>query len=185
MAAKPISSDYLNRYIQTVFRPEASERANMLEQAAALAGFRLPIQGQARKPQVNPTRDRIVTSMLEAAAAAAASDAPSEVYGGTMQDHGLSFGEQRAAATSAMAEIRSGLFRDAHKVVRAFEEGPGSEMAGATIWGAYNAVTRYLGHERGKSDESRAAATWFGTGEASTPAITARAHKVALRLAQA
>jgi Domain of unknown function (DUF932) len=38
----------------------------------------------------------------------------------------------------------------------------GSEMAGQTLWGAVNAVTEYVDHERGTKRETALDAAWFG-----------------------
>jgi phage/plasmid-like protein (TIGR03299 family) len=45
-----------------------------------------------------------------------------------------------------------------------FERGRGNDMAGVkgTAWAAYNAVTEYITHERGRSDDNRVNAAWFG-----------------------
>lgn len=43
-------------------------------------------------------------------------------------------------------------------------EGAGSDMAGKTIWGAVNAVTQYVDHERGLKRETGLDAAWFGEG---------------------
>jgi phage/plasmid-like protein (TIGR03299 family) len=40
----------------------------------------------------------------------------------------------------------------------------GSDMAGQTLWGAVNAVTEYVDHERGKQRETALDAAWFGEG---------------------
>ncbi len=49
-------------------------------------------------------------------------------------------------------------------VLRLAEEGRGTELQGVrgTMWGAFNAVTEYLTHERGKSDDTRVESQWFG-----------------------
>jgi phage/plasmid-like protein (TIGR03299 family) len=54
-----------------------------------------------------------------------------------------------------------------------FEKGRGNDMAGVkgTAWAAYNAVTEYITHERGRSDDNRVNAAWFGA--ESTRAIQA------------
>jgi phage/plasmid-like protein (TIGR03299 family) len=47
-----------------------------------------------------------------------------------------------------------------------FEKGRGNDMPGVkgTLWAAYNAVTEFLAHERGKDDETRLDSMWFGGG---------------------
>lgn len=42
----------------------------------------------------------------------------------------------------------------------------GSNLAGFTKWGWLNAVTQYIDHERGRSDDTRMNSAWFGTGDA-------------------
>lgn len=66
-------------------------------------------------------------------------------------------------------------------IIRLFEEGAGSDIAGVkgTMWGAYNAVTGYLSHERGKTGESRLDSLWFGTGGV----LNKRALDVGLKMA--
>ncbi len=51
-------------------------------------------------------------------------------------------------------------------IVENFEAGQGSDLPDArgTYWSAYNAVTEYLSHERGRSADSRLNALWFGEG---------------------
>lgn len=50
------------------------------------------------------------------------------------------------------------------RVQELHETGRGTEIPGVrgTWWGAYNAVTEYLTHERGRTSESRLASNWFG-----------------------
>lgn len=50
------------------------------------------------------------------------------------------------------------------KVVELLETGPGSELAGKTAWGAFNAATRYIDHERGNNADTRLTQSWFGQG---------------------
>jgi hypothetical protein len=58
------------------------------------------------------------------------------------------------------------------RMPRAFEtleglfegEAMGSRLAGSTVWGAYNSVTQWIDHTRGRSDESRFEASHFGAG---------------------
>lgn len=46
-----------------------------------------------------------------------------------------------------------------------FEQAPGQRLAGANLWGAYNAVTFWLDHVRGRTPESRFEAGHFGAGK--------------------
>ena len=67
------------------------------------------------------------------------------------------------------------------KIVPLFEEGPGAKLPGVagTLWGAYNAVTAFTSHARGRSQDSRLDSLWFGD----SARINKRALEVALRMA--
>src|SRR5262245_8147530 len=64
---------------------------------------------------------------------------------------------------------------------RLVEEGRGAELPGVrgTLWGAYNAVSEYLGYERGRGQDTRLASLWFGE----SARTNHRALEVALALA--
>ena len=66
-------------------------------------------------------------------------------------------------------------------VLRLAEQGRGTEVPGVrgTMWGAFNAVTEYLTHERGKSDDSRVESQWFGD----SAMLTERALMLAIEVA--
>lgn len=49
-------------------------------------------------------------------------------------------------------------------MLRMFEYGRGAELSRGTMWGAFNAVTEYMTHERGRGDDSRQNSNWFGGG---------------------
>jgi phage/plasmid-like protein (TIGR03299 family) len=51
-------------------------------------------------------------------------------------------------------------------ITRLFETGKGHDLKSAkgTYWGAYNAATEYLAHERTKDDDKRLHNLWFGSG---------------------
>lgn len=51
-------------------------------------------------------------------------------------------------------------------VIPLFLKGRGNDLASirGTYWAAYNAVTEYVAHERGKDAGNRLDSTWFGTG---------------------
>ena len=51
-----------------------------------------------------------------------------------------------------------------NRIVPLFEGGRGSELSRGTMWGAFNAVTEYTSHERGRSADSRVDSQWFGEG---------------------
>jgi phage/plasmid-like protein (TIGR03299 family) len=61
-----------------------------------------------------------------------------------------------------------------------FENGRGHELAGKNYWGAYNAMTEYIGYERG-ADDQRLDQAWFGAGAA----LNRRALDVGIQMAQA
>lgn len=63
-------------------------------------------------------------------------------------------------------------------IEESFNQGPGAEMKGVegTFWGAYNAITDWVDHDRGRTDDSRQDASWFGLGKT----LRNRALKVAL-----
>jgi phage/plasmid-like protein (TIGR03299 family) len=63
-------------------------------------------------------------------------------------------------------------------VLQSLEVGPGASLPGVsgTMWGAFNAVTDWLDHTRGRNAERRLESTWFGTGRA----IRERAFRYAL-----
>ena len=50
-------------------------------------------------------------------------------------------------------------------VKRLYESGTGQDIPGArgTLWAAYNAVTEFVDHERGR-DDNRLSSSWFGSG---------------------
>lgn len=50
------------------------------------------------------------------------------------------------------------------KIIRLFEEGAGNNIPGVsgTGWAMYNAVTDFISHERGNSDDNRLNSLWYG-----------------------
>lgn len=59
------------------------------------------------------------------------------------------------------------------------EYGRGSQEAGKTYWGAYNAVTEYLNYFRGKIQDRRLNSLWFGN----SSAVNQKALHVAIEMA--
>jgi len=59
------------------------------------------------------------------------------------------------------------------------EKGRGSEMAGRTCWGAYNAVTEYLNYFRGKTQDNTINSLWYGD----SSQVSRRALDVAIKMA--
>lgn len=49
-----------------------------------------------------------------------------------------------------------------NRIYELFEAGRGSEMTRGTWWGAYNAITEYTNHERGRTVNTRMNSVWFG-----------------------
>ena len=72
------------------------------------------------------------------------------------------------------------LKRVVKNVMTFHDEGIGQNIDGVqgTVWGAYNAVTGFVDHVRGRSDETRLEASWFGEGKK----VRERAHSLALDL---
>ena len=64
-------------------------------------------------------------------------------------------------------------------VVRLFENGRGSRIAGTNYWGAYNAVNEYLNYFRGKTQDNTLSSLWFGN----SANLNKRALEVAIKLA--
>lgn len=65
------------------------------------------------------------------------------------------------------------------KVLHLFEKGRGSDLAGNTLWGGYNAVTEYLNYFRGKTQDNTLDSLWHG----GSALINRRALEVGLRMA--
>lgn len=63
-------------------------------------------------------------------------------------------------------------------VTELYETGPGVEAAGMTVFGAYQAITHYCDHVKGRNGDNSLHATWFGNGQT----IRNRAHEKALAL---
>jgi Domain of unknown function (DUF932) len=64
-------------------------------------------------------------------------------------------------------------------VVRLFEAGKGSRMAGRNYWGAYNAVNEYLNYFRGKTQDNTLNSLWFGD----SGRLNKKALNIAMRMA--
>jgi len=63
-------------------------------------------------------------------------------------------------------------------IEEAFEAGPGANLPGVsgTYWGAYNAITHWLDHTRGRNEDNRLNNSWFGASKS----IRDRAFSVAI-----
>jgi len=84
-----------------------------------------------------------------------------------------------ASSTSAGGrQVDDGMPRAWKHIEEAFHYGPGADLAGETVWGGYNAVTHWIDHTRGRSEESRFEASLLGEGRA----IRDRVYKAALEL---
>ena len=71
--------------------------------------------------------------------------------------------------------------REWEGIEAAFEAGPGADIrgVGGTVWNAYNSITHYCDHQRGRTDAARLYGTWFGS---AVPGIRRRAHDEAMAL---
>lgn len=75
--------------------------------------------------------------------------------------------------------------RNVDEICELFTTGQGAEMSRGTMWGAFNAVTEYATHHRGrgdsdKSQDARQNSNWFGGGQK----LTDRAFDLALQFAE-
>jgi phage/plasmid-like protein (TIGR03299 family) len=80
-------------------------------------------------------------------------------------DNGADFASLLQKPANLDADVRTERSsRVEDRIVELFERGAGSDIQGVrgTMWGAYNAVTEYLSHERGRSDDSRFVNLQFG-----------------------
>lgn len=66
--------------------------------------------------------------------------------------------------------------RQLTRLLELLETQPGAEYGRGSMWQAYNAVTFWIDHDRGRSDDARINASWFGSGRG----IRDRAFEVAL-----
>jgi hypothetical protein len=74
--------------------------------------------------------------------------------------------EQRRAEAEAAGEEESGMGkRVLERLLESYETQPGREFAPGTAWQAYNAVTYFVDHKRGR-DENRQDNSLFGAGAA-------------------
>ena len=69
-----------------------------------------------------------------------------------------------AEGDTAKADKASKMPRCWDDLQRLFESGQGAEHHRGTVWGAYNAVTEWVDHERGRSEDTRLASSWWGEG---------------------
>jgi phage/plasmid-like protein (TIGR03299 family) len=81
----------------------------------------------------------------------------------------------------APAEGEEDSSRITARIQELFQSGRGADLPGVrgTMWGAFNAVTEFLTHERGKSADNRVDSVWFGPGAQ----LTQRALATAVRFA--
>lgn len=82
------------------------------------------------------------------------------------------------APAVTMAQATEEMPRAWKHIEEAFHHGPGAELAGATVWGGYNAVTHWIDHTRGRTDEARFESSLMGEGRT----IRDRAYSAALAL---
>ena len=53
----------------------------------------------------------------------------------------------------------------AQKVIELVDTQPGAEFANGTFWSAFNAVTYYVDHVAGRTQDNRLHSAWFGQGK--------------------
>lgn len=62
------------------------------------------------------------------------------------------------------ADNEKAAIRTVNNIIPLFEAGRGAELSRGTMWGAFNAVTEFLTHERGESADNRVHSLWFQQG---------------------
>jgi phage/plasmid-like protein (TIGR03299 family) len=64
------------------------------------------------------------------------------------------------------ADDEKAAVRTVDKIVPLFESGRGADLprVRGTFWGAFNAITEYVTHERGRLADARVESAWFGDG---------------------
>jgi phage/plasmid-like protein (TIGR03299 family) len=154
MAGVQINGEQFKAYVRRVLQP----RKVAQEEAKAAA---LEAEGQS-----------VVSDLLGSLAARGSEDERRAVAGEL-----IASGIQRELQLVQLP-ASDGMPRAWPLIERAFENGPGHDMAGSTAWGAYNSVTYWLDHERGKEGGDRLYSTWYGSGAS----IRERAHSEALAL---
>ena len=126
----------------------------------------------ARSPCTDETLDRYVRAVFEAPRARVKIEAE--------RVRVASIDTDTQAEAEAEAEAEAFGARIMPRVRALFEGGEGTEIPGVrgTLWGAYNAVSEYVQHERGRSDDSRLNEALFGS-------IVQRATDQAVKFARA
>jgi phage/plasmid-like protein (TIGR03299 family) len=94
--------------------------------------------------------------------------------------HASEFEEARAKIGITQPYEQDWLPRAFGPILNDYYQAPGSDMAGQTVWGAYNAVAHFLDYTRGHSESTRLDSAWFGVSDR----LRVRAHKEALILAR-
>lgn len=89
-----------------------------------------------------------------------------EIHAGDLEKYVKRVFRLRDLPEGAEVEIDGVGDRLAERIAPLFESGRGNDLPGVrgTWWAAYNAVSEYLTHERGKSDDTRLDSLWFGQG---------------------
>jgi hypothetical protein len=70
----------------------------------------------------------------------------------------------REVFASGQGDNEEAAKRIVSQVVPLFEGGVGAELTRGTVWGAYNAVTEFVTHKRGRTEDARVDSQWFGDG---------------------
>ena len=122
----------------------------------------------------------LVFAPRRVAKAVASKGAPGDVFAENLIAQALEAGESHEETGLAAEHLRSNVYPT---IAKLFEGGRGNDLPGVkgTLWAAYNAISEYIVHERGKDASRRLESAWFGQGHAQN----ARALKVGVELARA
>jgi hypothetical protein len=70
----------------------------------------------------------------------------------------------RAVFAPGEADNEEAAKRIVARVAELAEAGRGAELSRGTLWGAYNGITEFISHERGRTADARVDSQWFGDG---------------------
>jgi phage/plasmid-like protein (TIGR03299 family) len=165
MKDQDIDTNGLVDYIQEVLKPDEKLLLNDLLDAAA--AFQIEVPEEAEPVGSDADREQVVIELLDAHDRWSDGDKPLRA---TPEQRDAFVDELILAASKATPQATD-------RIIERFETGEGAEEAGSTVWGAYNAVTGWLDHDKGRTPDNALYNAWIDTTTAKT---RERAHDRAM-----